>query len=272
MAGSVPDHRAAGVPAQYPESLRPNAGFCPHWGDAPSVPSEDITPPFAPTDSFARHSGLSPTSVYGLVGGVFAGCQPVPAARRTFPTLSLRIFPGCLIPYPGGPTACLCLFLPLGHRPSPIPARVGFPRIIRLKRLRADRKFRSGRYFLMFRVAVGTAVTRCPPHSPVLAQLAHTVPTLDVWRRSAHEDRDVRRGQREYGPQATPESVPRSSGSVGSAAEAGAATNAARLSETLSFAARCPVRRGIGNIPSPPTGSTSGYPRWTRACAVAAAP
>src|SRR5215831_6941998 len=49
------------------------------------------------------------------------------------------------------------------------------------------------------KVAVGTAVTRCPPHSPVLAQLAHTVPTLDVWRRSAHEDRDVRGRQREYG-------------------------------------------------------------------------
>ena len=34
-------------------------------------------------------------------------------------------------------------------------------------------------------VAVGTAVARCPPHRPVLALLAHTVPTLDVWRRSA---------------------------------------------------------------------------------------
>jgi len=30
------------------------------------------------------------------------------------------------------------------------------------------------------RVAVGTAVAPCPPHSPVLALLAHTVPTLDV--------------------------------------------------------------------------------------------
>src|SRR6516164_6676547 len=111
-----------------------------------------------------------------------------------------------------------------------------------------------------------------PPHSPVLAQLAHTVLTLDAWRRSARLDRDVRRRQREYGPQAAPESVLRSNGSVGSAAEAGAATNAARLSGTPSFAARCPVRRGIGNTPSPQTGSTSGYPRWARACAVAAAP
>jgi hypothetical protein len=28
-------------------------------------------------------------------------------------------------------------------------------------------------------VAVGTAVTRCPPHRPVLALLTHTVPTSD---------------------------------------------------------------------------------------------
>src|SRR3989442_11280535 len=30
------------------------------------------------------------------------------------------------------------------------------------------------------RVAVGTAVTRCPPHRPVLALLTHTVPTSDI--------------------------------------------------------------------------------------------
>jgi len=29
-------------------------------------------------------------------------------------------------------------------------------------------------------VAVGTAVTRRPPHRPVLAALPHTVPTLDA--------------------------------------------------------------------------------------------
>ena len=41
-------------------------------------------------------------------------------------------------------------------------------------------------------VAVGTAITRCPPHGPVLALLAHTVLTSDmgnVWRRSAGWDR-----------------------------------------------------------------------------------
>src|SRR5215831_14904023 len=41
------------------------------------------------------------------------------------------------------------------------------------------------------RVAVGTAITERPPHSPVLARLTHTVPALDVWRRSARLDTDA---------------------------------------------------------------------------------
>src|SRR6266852_1358367 len=125
---------------------------------------------------------------------------------------------------------------------------------------------------LALRVAVGTAVTRCPPHRPVLALLVHTVPTLDVWRRSARWDMDVRYGLQEAGQPAAPESAPRSNGSVDSAAEAGAAITAAHLSETPSVDARCPVRRDIGNTPSPQTATTSGCPRWTRACAGAASP
>src|SRR5713226_8977476 len=125
---------------------------------------------------------------------------------------------------------------------------------------------------LALRVAVGTAVTRCPPHRPVLALLVHTVPTLDVWRRSARWDKDVRYGFQEAGQPAAPESAPRSNGSVDYAAEAGAATSVAHLSETPSVDARCPVRRDIGNTPSPQTATTSGCPRWTRACAAAASP
>ena len=83
----------------------------------------------------------------------------------------------------------------------------------------------------MFRVSVETAVTRCPPHRPVLALLVHTVPTLDVWRRSARWDKDVRFGRKESGQQVAPESAPRPNGSVDSADEGGAAITAARLSE-----------------------------------------
>jgi hypothetical protein len=43
-------------------------------------------------------------------------------------------------------------------------------------------------------VAVGTVVTHCPPHGPVLARLTHTVLTLDVWRRNAHWDRGAECG------------------------------------------------------------------------------
>src|SRR6266403_5141672 len=43
---------------------------------------------------------------------------------------------------------------------------------------------RLGCIQLSLSVAVGTAVTRCPPHRPVLAQLTHTVLTLDDWRRN----------------------------------------------------------------------------------------
>ena len=40
-------------------------------------------------------------------------------------------------------------------------------------------------------VAVGMPIARHPPHRPVLALLAHTVPTLDAWRRSAHLGTDA---------------------------------------------------------------------------------
>src|SRR5256884_9127889 len=69
-------------------------------------------------------------------------------------------------------------------------------------------------HFVMFRVAVGTAVTHCPPHRPVLALLVHTVPTSDVWRRNARWDKDVRFGRKESGQQAAPESAPRTFGFV----------------------------------------------------------
>jgi hypothetical protein len=40
-------------------------------------------------------------------------------------------------------------------------------------------------------VTVGTAIASCPPYRSVRAELPHTAPTLDGWRRSAHQDKDV---------------------------------------------------------------------------------
>ena len=97
MAGSVPDHRADGVPAKCPES---HAGVTPIGETHLPSPRRALLLLARYPDSFASRSGLSPTSVYGLVGGVLAGCPPAPAARWTFPTLSLRIFPGMPDPVP----------------------------------------------------------------------------------------------------------------------------------------------------------------------------
>ena len=46
-------------------------------------------------------------------------------------------------------------------------------------------------------VAVGTPVTRCPPHRSVREELPHTAPTLSTWRQSfgslTHSSQSVRR-------------------------------------------------------------------------------
>ena len=38
-------------------------------------------------------------------------------------------------------------------------------------------------------VAVGTALTSSPPHRSVRAELPHTAPTSDVWRKIEHSDK-----------------------------------------------------------------------------------
>jgi len=140
MAGTVPDHRADGEPAKCPESLCPMR-VLPHWGDALSVSSENITSPLSLIRTHSPVAACSPLLRFRLVEGVFAGCLlcqsllPAGPSRRY-----LRdSFLGCLIPYPGGPTECIYLLLPLSHRPSPKRAWVGFPLVIGLKRLLAGR-------------------------------------------------------------------------------------------------------------------------------------
>src|SRR5216684_6185045 len=62
-----------------------------------------------------------------LVQEVSAGCfQPLlpPGSSRRYLCES---FLGCLVPYHGGPTGCVYLFLPPCHRPSPREVWVGFP-------------------------------------------------------------------------------------------------------------------------------------------------
>ena len=79
------------------------------------------------TDSCANPMWLSPPSVCSLVRGVCTGCfqslLPPGSSRRYL----CKSVPGCLVPYPDGPTECICLFLPRCHRPSLDPSQVGFP-------------------------------------------------------------------------------------------------------------------------------------------------
>lgn len=88
--------------------------------------------------------------------------SPVPAARRTFPTLSPRIFPWMLDPIPRRSHSVLSPVSSAVSSAFPTRSWVGFPRIVRLKRLRAGRRFRGGGYFFMFR----PPILCCPPGRP----------------------------------------------------------------------------------------------------------
>jgi len=73
----------------------------------------------APTGTCVNPLGLSSPSVCSLVRGVCAGSyQPLlpPGLSRRYLCESFLRYQG---PYPGGPSECLCLFLPPSHRPSP---------------------------------------------------------------------------------------------------------------------------------------------------------
>src|SRR5499427_3170861 len=81
--------------------------------------SEDITPR---SSLLQTHSSIPCGSprlrLFGLVRGVFAGCYQ-PLLLQGFSRRYLcKSVPGCLVPYPDGPTECTCLFLPRCHRPS----------------------------------------------------------------------------------------------------------------------------------------------------------
>ena len=63
--------------------------------------------------------------------------------------------------------------------------------------------------FLLCLVAVGTALSGCPPHRSVRAELPHTALTLGVWRRSARSDTDAGSGDWESSDRRAAEPLPR---------------------------------------------------------------
>ena len=173
----MPDLCPATALTMEPPSVQsPFAQFrcCRCWGIVYRFLGGHYSSILAPTDSCANPSGSPLLQLFASFERVFAGryqpLLPAGSSRRYLP----ESFPGCLTPYPGGPTACICLFLPLCHRPSPPMAWVGFPRVIRLKRLRAGVIFRDGRYFFTFR----PPVLRAPQVVPTAAHTAAGQPEL----------------------------------------------------------------------------------------------
>ena len=81
------------------------------WGDVIRLLRGHYSSVFARTGSSAAPVGLSPSSAFGLVWRVLAGCcqslLPTAASRRYLQQSVL----GCWIPYPGGtPCALTCFF------------------------------------------------------------------------------------------------------------------------------------------------------------------
>jgi hypothetical protein len=119
------------------------------WGDVVRLLGGSYPSVIAHTGSCAAPVGLSPTSAFGLVWRVLAGCSQsllLTAASRRYLRES---FLGCWIPYPGGTTVCLRLFLPRCHRPSP--TECGSASRVYPANDFSQGNFRGRRYSVMFR-------------------------------------------------------------------------------------------------------------------------
>ena len=101
---------------------------------------------------------------------------------------------------------------------------------------------RSGRIPAL--VAVGMPVAQHPPHRSPRAALPHGAPTLDEWRRNAHEEKDGVRAEPESSAGQEDGSGPKSSGSFDSGVEAPAANTAQPVRETFPCYVRYREPRG----------------------------
>jgi len=76
--------------------------------------------------------------------------QPLASLHGSSRRYLCESFLGCLVPYHGGPTGCLYLFLPPCRRPSPREVWVGFP-LLSANTTSRGGCFRGCRHFFMFR-------------------------------------------------------------------------------------------------------------------------
>ena len=148
IAGSESDHRAADEP---PRSRVP----LPQFGvtsleETCAASWEDITLPSSLLWTHAPNPSGSPLLRLLPRSGSPCRLLPAPAASGLFPTLSLRVFPEMPGPLLRRLAGCMCLLLPLQHRPSLEGYRSAY-RKHPLKRLHSGRSFRSCSHFFMFR-------------------------------------------------------------------------------------------------------------------------
>lgn len=136
--------------AKCPESLCPLSVLPPLGRRVHHLLRERYSSVIAPTDSFANPILALLSFGLSLVPEVFAGCfqplLPLGSSRRCL----CESFLGCLVPYHGGPTECVYLFLPPCHRPSPREVWVGFP-LLSANTTSRGGCFRGCRHFFMFR-------------------------------------------------------------------------------------------------------------------------
>ena len=120
------------------------------------------------------------------------------------------------------------------------------------------------------RVAVGTAVTRRPPHRSVHAAFPHTAPISDNWRQIDPRDTDGAHWAKARTASTTARNPPIADSSAGCAASTRDAIVAPLAVETSASPACCPARRGSCNTPPAPFAANVLAPRSARASAAAA--
>src|SRR5579862_8727662 len=119
-------------------------------------------------------------------------------------------------------------------------------------------------------VAVGTAITRRPPHGSVRAALPHTAPTLDTWRQSVHSDMDAECEPRESSGGCERQVPPIQSAGVDRVAVAPETSPESHPCERSPAPPDSLVSHGIGSSLAPPTATISRSPLARRVSASAA--
>ena len=162
------------------------------WGDVVRLLGGRYPSVIARTGSCAAPVGLSPPSVFSLVG---ESLQVVtsPCCPRQLPDVIPRTFPWMLDPIPRRCAVCLHLFLPRRHRPSPRKNVGRLPASYLRNNDFSQDTFRGCRYFIMFRppslLAPRIVPTAATPTAGQLGLLHPGTPCFVASARSGYANR-----------------------------------------------------------------------------------